>query len=368
MDSAQKPSAEEKSMQELFRHDVLVTLVHHLRATAWLAGADRVPPMFASVGITLEHPNEIFNPDWTIKDWGLTWASIAGLDFSIYLDNLFQYGHFGLQDVGWEPIEDETGYTWVSLVLMDLESSAFIDEWSGGYGGEGQESISRCLQVAELANARKVLESGSPFCYQLSAKGRGNEQGVDGLSVRQLALLAGMEEMSVRAAANPKRPNALETFSDNGRTRIAPDVAKRWLESKGRYIPIKTFNSGRDDDLYRRAFASVPDLIERCRNKISSVAKIKNYKVSFADRVAQFLEDGNELFSDTPPWSLEQQRSALTDPVFVVNLASTLDVPAELLSLRVREVLAKDELQLVQQTLRDMAPAQAISQNGGPRA
>lgn len=350
--------AEIDSMQELFRRDALIAMVHHLRVTAWIEGHERIPAIWAAAGLSPNSPDEIYNPDWAVADWELKWEDVAGLDFAIYLDNMFQFGHFGLRDTGWEPMEDGTGYTWASLVLMDMSSSQFLAEWSQGYGGEGADSIARCLQVAELANARHVLETGEPFCSQLSAKDRGDEMGVDGLTVRQLALLAGMEEMSIRAAANPKRSNGLQTFSDNGRTRITTEVAKSWLKSKGRYVQIQTFNSGRNDDMRQRPFNSLAELVRLCRSKALGVHARCEGDIHIPDsRVADFLENGANGFSDSPPWEPEQQRVALMDPTFVQALAESLQLSGDLLSLRVREVLAKEELQRVQQSLRDMTHA-----------
>lgn len=351
-------------MLEAFRRDIVIALVHHLRVTAWIQGHERIPAIWASAGITPASPDEIYNPDWTVADWGLKWEQVAGLDFAIYLDNMFQYGQFGLYDTGWEPMEEGTGYTWSSLVLMDMNSSHFLADWTQGFSGEGADSIARCLQVAELANARYVLETGGPFCHQLSAKERGDEMGVDGLTVRQMALLAGMEEMSIRAAANPKRSNGLQTVSDNGRTRITPDVAKNWLKSKSRYVEIRTFNSGRNDDLRKRSFNSLAELVRMFRSRAFAFSVMHGHEMEVSDaRVLDFLESGENAFSVSPPWEFEQQRAALRDPPFVHALAESLLMSPDLVALRVRELLAKEELQLVQQSLREMSLP-----NGGEHA
>lgn len=348
-------SGDADAMLVQFRRDVLITFIHHLRVTAWIEGHDHIRAIWATAGLEPPSPDEIYNPDWGVNDWDLKWKDIAGLDFAIYLDNMYQFGHLGLRDTGWEPMEDGTGYTWTSLVLMDMVGSNFLTEWSQGYGGEGQDSIARCLQVAELANARHVLETGDAFSPQLSARERGDEEGVDGLTIRQIALLAGMEEMSVRAAANPKRVNGLRTFSDNGRTRITTEVAREWLIGKGRYIPVRYFDSGRNNDLRKRSFSSLSEVVNYCRSKALGVAALTQGENRVLDqRVADFLEDGVNGVSNSAPWEPRQQREALNDPVFVEALADTLEVAAPLLKLRTREVLAKEELQRVQQLLRDM--------------
>lgn len=348
--------AEANTMLEAFRRDIVIALVQHLRVTSWIEGQERILAIWEAAGIEVARPEEIYNPDWSVADWGLQWEHIAGLDFAIYLDNMFQYGQLGLLDTGWEPMEEGTGYTWISLVLMDMHSSQFLNDWSQGFGGEGADNIARCLQVAELANARLVLETGEPFCHQLSAKERGDEMGVDGLTIRQVALLAGMEEMSVRAAANPKRANFLQTVSDNGRTRITPEVAKSWLKSKARYVTIKSFDSGRNDDMRKRPFSNLAELVRIFQSRAYSFTVLHGQDLRVADpRVLDFFENGKNVFSDCAPWEPDQQRAALRDPVFVLALAECLEMTPDMVSLRVRELLAKEELHQVQQSLRQMS-------------
>jgi len=60
----------------------------------------------------------------------------------------------------------------------------------------------------------------------------------DSLSFRQMALLSGMSEASLRTMANPKRKNALPTHADGRTAFIKPREAKAWLISKGRYLPL----------------------------------------------------------------------------------------------------------------------------------
>lgn len=348
--------AEANTALETFRGDIVIAFVQHLRVTSWMAGVERIPAIWAAAGIEVARPEEIYNPDWSVADWDLHWENVEKLDFAVYLDNMFQYGQFGLRDTGWEPMEEGTGYTWISLVLMDMHSSQFLNDWSQGFGGEGAENIARCLQVAELANARLVLETGEPFCYQLSAKERGDELGVDGLTIRQVALLAGMEEMSVRAAANPKRANFLQTVSENGRTHITPEVAKSWLKSKGRYVTIKSFDSGRNDDMRKRPFSNLAELVRILQSRAFSFNAMHGQDLRAADpRIPDFLENGEHVFSECEPWEADKQRAALRDPIFVQALAECLELTPGVVSLRVRELLAKEELHHVQHSLRQMS-------------
>lgn len=350
-------SPDAQARLEAFRRDILNVLVHQLRVNAWVIGYDHIPKIWASMNLAPSDQSELYNPDWSTADWKLVWADVATLDAAIYLDNMFLYGHFGMRDSGWEPMEDGTGYTWIALLLLDLAQSHFMSEWALGYGGEGLDSVTRCLEVAELANARLVLETGEPFCFSLSARGKDEEATSDALTIRQMALLAGMEEMSVRAAANPKRPNPLQTFSEGGRTRVAPTEAKRWLESKSRYIPIQLYHSGRDTNLGKRAFSCLEDLTDTCLRQLRMLEVSSGedgYPIT-DPKVAEFFAATGGTRKNQTRWSDAQLSAALAEPAFVTALAQCLQYPAELLALRTREVLAKVELQSVQQRLRALS-------------
>ncbi|MGH8785980.1 MAG: hypothetical protein ACREYA_12965, partial [Cupriavidus necator] len=173
----------------------------------------------------------------------------------------------------------------------------------------------------------------------------------DRLTVRQLALLAGMEEMSIRAAANKNRANALKTISEDGRTRFELDVAKEWLRSKGRYVPITRYQSEGDIDLAKRRFANPEELWQ-----------VLNARLQFLSR----SEDGGELASRigdlglslVPSNAIGQsfavEEAQMRDHKAMMALANVLRLPGDLLVLRMREALARAELSSVEQSLREI--------------
>jgi len=100
-------------------------------------------------------------------------------------------------------------------------------------GSNAGLAIFRCRQVVDLANARNILEGGESYFPYFSPNNMADSN--DGLVIRQMALLAAMEEMSIRAAANPKRANPLKTIVEGKNTVILIADARAWLESKGLY-------------------------------------------------------------------------------------------------------------------------------------
>lgn len=343
-----------------FRNDVLVVYTAQLRVLAWMMGTEtaatgEVLKIWRLIDRTIDHPLEIYNPDCSVSDIGLVWEDIAHTHFAIVLESMYQYAYYCIYDATLEPMEDETVYMWMSAVLLDMKRSYFMDEWSQGYGGEGETSAEHCLMVAELANARLLMETGEYFSGHLSVGTKGEGGGSqEGLSVRQMALLAGMEEMSIRAAANKNRVNQLVTFTDEGRTKIAYDVAKSWLLSKGRYVPVTRQHKGGMIDLSNRKFSSVHDIWGAIDDR--KIFLILNGR----DRSA--LEQRLQALNDAENVA-EFDNASLAKPGFVAGLAEILEFSSEIFALRVRETLARNELARVERKLREIIVSPGTTSN-----
>lgn len=326
-----------------FKKDITVVYLHKLRELAWMTGsADaKEVSVWKVIGKQPADQIDIYNPDASSDDMGIGWDDIKHTDFANYLLSMYEYGCHGVYEGSLEPMEDGTCYTWLSAILVDMEGSRFLEEWSGGYSGEGRESVKRCHYIARLANARCTLESGHPFSFELG--------GDDGqLTVHQLALLAGMEELSIRAAANPNRPNPLPIIEEEKRekrTRFALDVAKAWLESKGRYVPVRVRYKGGDIDLATRKFSSIDELLYLIEER-KRFLSIESQRPEGIEKHASALA-AKYGFEDL-------SRAELRDPALVRELAEILEFPAELFGLRVRETLVNSELAAIRRQLHDL--------------
>lgn len=336
-----------------FQRDVIVLYVQQLRVLSCMSGIsiEGAAKVWQVLGKEPEHPNDIYDPDLTVDDHGITWANIEQTDFAKYLYSMYQYGYFGIYDAGLDPMEDETAYTWLSAILSDLKNSAFLDEWSGGYSGEGADSARRCHEVAELANARIMLEAGECFSYLLGANIKEKDSVSDGeLTVRQMSLLSGMEEMSIRAAANPNRANPLPIIEEEKkekRTRFAIDAAKTWLQSKGRYVPITICNRPTNDiDLKKRKLLNLNDLVRVLNSRLSllETREGKGNEIVLKKFQALWPKYGITGFD----------KEIFSNHDYVRELGEVLEFPSDLFELRVREVLAKEELETVKRTLQAM--------------
>ena len=97
--------------------------------------------------------------------------------------------------------------------------------------GIGGNEYAAHILVLNTADARTCIDR-----YRLEPE----ENSTECLSIHQLALLAQMQETTVRNYANPKHPDTFETFKGNsGNTLVHVKEAIRWLENKPKYKPTR---------------------------------------------------------------------------------------------------------------------------------
>lgn len=118
---------------------------------------------------------------------------------------------------------------------------------------EGEDvSIKKCMQVVEMANARLCLDDGG-FAWSTEGGVLANH-----LSLAQVALLAGLDERTVRNATTPKAKDRLATVNFGGRTFVDNEVAIEWLKRRGfKETVVATYGSRRDP---KDGFQSAADL------------------------------------------------------------------------------------------------------------
>lgn len=100
------------------------------------------------------------------------------------------------------------------------------------------------MLAVQSAVARMVLDGG----WRHTDYGAG-EYGVkkgdmNHLTLAEVALLANMDERSVRNAANPKLADPLKTEPIGKRSLVNPEEARRWLAGRKGFVPTKNCDSG----------------------------------------------------------------------------------------------------------------------------
>lgn len=108
------------------------------------------------------------------------------------------------------------------------------------YLNEFNNSLPRlALRAVQSAVARMVLDGGNRYTdYGTDEHGLGNGEW-DHLTLAEIALLANMDERSVRNAANPKLPDPLKTEQIGKRSLVSPAEGRRWLAGRKGFIPTQ---------------------------------------------------------------------------------------------------------------------------------
>lgn len=113
------------------------------------------------------------------------------------------------------------------------------------YLEESDNSLPRLAMLAvQSAVARMVLDGG----WRHTDYGAG-EYGVlkgdmNHLTLAEVALLANMDERSVRNAANPKLPDPLKTEQVGKRSLVRSEEARRWLAGRKGFVPTQESEVG----------------------------------------------------------------------------------------------------------------------------
>jgi len=355
---AQKLAA--KYPLETIREDITTVFAHYSRMMARVIGTDdfhyvwRLPKM--DVGL---ETGDLFNPDREAANMGLTYEQIRHTDLARYMEVLYNFAVHGRLDSSVEAMTYESEYMWIADLLMDAADGHFAEQWDS-YGGSIIASANHCLQVTELANARHILETGEGFSYFWRRRKKDESNGrrkqdddneLDSLTIRQLALLANMDEMSVRAAANPKRATRLQKSTAAGvvGTRIDRDVAKAWLQAKDRYIPVVRYWSAGEVDLQNRRFKEPHDLLRALdQRRKALIARLDTNELD-----AALVDAGIQLETFAgEKYLADEVMTRFDDAACMTTLAGLLELPAPWLVLRAREAATLARLADVERELK----------------
>jgi|GEM_PF-1938393 len=100
---------------------------------------------------------------------------------------------------------------------------------------------SLAITTAQTAVARIILDGGDRHTdYEQGEYGLRNSN-FSYLTLAEIALLANMDERSVRNAANPKVADPLKTEQFGKRSLVSPEEARRWLAGRKAYIPTQKY-------------------------------------------------------------------------------------------------------------------------------
>jgi len=329
---------------EQLRQDVVEIYGRHLWAATLFSSAEDQAITTPNGKAMPEAGHLLWSPDEDAAAIGLRYEDIAGSPLVKALEQEYDYAFHGVSQLGVEAMEYESIHTWVAAYLMDLSVSRVVLEWES-YGGELSSSIERCLHACELANARRVLEGFEPFSHFSSARADDKEDrvAIDALTIRQVALLGAMEEMSIRQAASRKQ---LKTHKaeDSRTTLVSLEEAKLWLKAKGKYLEITKRWAGGELDLRKTKFASWDEFF----NAIDAHARRLETQGNVGIRQLA-LQAASAAGWNTP---LILQPDYVDEPALLQAIAAALQLPPDLFLLRAKQAQLGSEMRILEQSLR----------------
>ena len=161
---------------------------------------------------------------------------------------------------------------------------------------ESDNSPPRLTMLAvQTAVARMVLDNGWRHTDYGAMENGGLKGDMNHLTLAEVALLASMDERSVRNAANPKLTNPLKTEQVGQRSLVKPDEARRWLAGRKGYVPTQAYDGPRTpsydltlNDLPKEFFEQIQR--EAAETGISEQKIIQNRFYAAAAAYAAFKE------------------------------------------------------------------------------
>lgn len=229
-------------------------------------------------------------------------AEVIKTDAARLLNEVYEFAFNGLlgDRLAYEWEESEGLTPWVER----FEGLKQFVSWE--YGG----SFERCIHALRVAHVRGLFNGGAHI------------PDPDGgmvwncMLLQEFALLAGLDEKTLRNIASPRHRQHLRTTKLGKRTYIALSDALPWLRARG-FVPSVYLNTDVNRDFERRPLLSREDLSR------------------FVRAQRERLDVGNEQLAaklEGIPNGLEKlqavdESSAFIDEIFAVRLAQVLKVP-----------------------------------------
>ncbi len=343
-DDRTPPSPLSFPTKEAIQKDVLETLLVMSNQVRFaIAGPGTDGKLWALLSSRpLDYPHELANPDNSPDDLGLTWPDVAETALAQTLMELYDYGVLGLEDASAEELDNnEGGAAWVSRLLHDLRHSAFLAEWDEATGGRSMPSVERCLLLAETANARVLLEGGKEGFFL-------NDREAGYLTFRQLSLLSGMTESSLRTVAS-RASGGLVTERLGNNSYIEVSHAKQWLKARNRYTPVRRVSNAGAVPMTERRFASTDEFQLAIDQRVSYLAEEIGLEV-----LQQRLKGSpfGEPKKGPASYFIEVGAKQMANRKLMEALGKALDLPARMFALRAAETLHSEVLRHVEKEIQ----------------
>lgn len=246
------------------------------------------------------------------EDDRLDCMDISKMPVTVSMCELYDYAFQGI-DVGiqWDVIELDCYAFFLGLEKfypLDLENSNLMSL-----------SLYKCMHTLDLAAARATLSNddlgGGMLDFGILLTG-GAATPAGMIPLRHMALLAGLDEKTVRNLAGPKSKQPLATISVANRTYVDIGVAKEWLRARGALVDTVVVPKNMVRDLSLTGFTSLEDMNTFLADQTARVTSLEIKPSTLSDEDAQqiaHLKSGN--LSHDMTFYVRLARAIRVDPV-----------------------------------------------------
>lgn len=176
---------------------------------------------------------DIYNPEHTAERFGKDF-DLKQISAYQAVEQFYDYGLLGIRNM--LPLEDGCANEWTFAygLIWDAANSFLIADITNGDG----VTTMKCLHAARAFFARHILDGQKRTILPENEE----SDPEDMLTIREVAILSGLDERTVRNATNRNAANRLETATIESSIYIPRESARAWLNTKRGFIPSRIGN------------------------------------------------------------------------------------------------------------------------------
>ena len=208
--------------------------------------------------------------------------NILNFPIGLWMAEAYDYAVHGIitEDLenDWEVLEED-----YFSFIEDVNESIFFEK-NTVYG----RKFDKCMKIVELSKARALLDFGSFITLDNS------QNAFNYIQISDMAILAGLDERSIRNMTNQNHKNYLKTEKVGSKTYISIDVALEWLLKRG-FKKTVMVKKNIDRDIEKFGFLTIVDLAKFIADNADYIKIPKDQEGKYCFRDIKVTNYVNEM-------------------------------------------------------------------------
>lgn len=297
--------------------------------------------LFDEVPSNPENCFDIYDPEHTAESFGKEFA-LEQISTYEAVEQFYDYGLLGIRNM--LPLGEGGSNEWTFAygLIWDAANSFLIFENTNGTG----VTTMKCLHAARAFFARHILDGQK---RTFLPENEANDP-ADMLTIREVAILSGLDERTVRNATNKNAVNRLDTATVESSIYIPRESAQEWLSTKRGFIPSRIGNQLPKSVVLNGPFSGA----------IEAGNYIRTTRESFNLTQNDLIEKANLTLD--PDWVNALEDGQISgDETELTAIGNALGLNGKLFALRVIEACQKDGLAKLQNRISSLDNEGTIS-------